>query len=354
MELLSTAIHGSPCNSAPRTLMRAGPVLMLSSLLCACELTPDQPGGRSAPLGKDASDAAPDAFTIVVLPDTQYYSARYPHILDAQTRWVLRERTAARIALVVHEGDIVDEDSPAQWERASRSLHALDGLVPYVLGVGNHDYSTSGAHITRQTLLNRYFPAGGSVSAPGGTFEPGRIENRFDLMPAPGGPWLVLTLEFGPRDAVLRWADGVAGQHAALPAIVVTHGYLAADGARYDHLARPDHAWNPHRYLGSAIPGEVNDGEEIWRKLVSRHDNIHFVLCGHELGPGVSRSTGRRADGSEVHQLLANYQMENEGGGGYLRIMQFHPARRRVVVQTYSPYLDRFKTDPGNDFELAY
>ena len=54
------------------------------------------------------------------------------------------------------------------------------------------------------------------------------------------------------------------------------------------------------------------------------------------------------------HQILANYQMGALGGGGYLRLMRFAPARRRVEVQTYSPFLDRFKTDPDNAFELDY
>jgi hypothetical protein len=34
--------------------------------------------------------------------------------------------------------------------------------------------------------------------------------------------------------------------------------------------------------------------------------------------------------------------------------MRFAPAERRVEVQTYSPYLDGFKTDPDNQFGLDY
>jgi hypothetical protein len=55
-----------------------------------------------------------------------------------------------------------------------------------------------------------------------------------------------------------------------------------------------------------------------------------------------------------VHEILANYQMQAQGGGGYLRLMQFSPAERSVHVRTYSPYFDAFKTDPDNDFTLAY
>ncbi|HVV48620.1 MAG TPA: metallophosphoesterase [Polyangia bacterium] len=307
----------------------------------ACGISPSviAPNQRSS---------GPD-FTLVALPDTQYYAAAHPDILDAQIAWIAREAGDQKIALVLHEGDIVDADEPAQWARAAGSLHTLDGLVPYILSSGNHDYDRSGQVITRRTLIDRYFAPPST-----GLYEPGRIENRYEIVPAPGGPWLILSLEFGPRDAVLAWADRVAKRYATLPAIVVTHAYLASDNARFDHLGHPEQLWNPHRYLDDRVPGSVNDGEEIWRKLVVRNDNILFVLCGHDLGDGVGRLDSARPDGTTVHQILANYQMQALGGGGYLRLLQFSPAERRVRVRTYSPYLNEFKTDPDNDFHLAY
>ena len=54
-----------------------------------------------------------------------------------------RRRAAHRIALVVHEGDIGgDADEATQWGGAAKSLHELDGIVPYVLKNENHDYRT--------------------------------------------------------------------------------------------------------------------------------------------------------------------------------------------------------------------
>ena len=297
-----------------------------------------------------------DAFTVVVLPDTQYYSAKYPGILDAQTRWIVAKRDESGIALVMHEGDIVDKDEPLQWERASRSLHSLDGVVPYVLSAGNHDYDRAANFINRSTLLDRYFsePSLEHGTSREGTFEPRRLENSFHVVETPGGPWLILAIEFGPRDAVLTWADGVAKRFAQMPAVVLTHAYLYSDNTRYDHVRRPDQLWNPHRYLSDASPGGVNDGEEIWRKLVVKNDNILFVLCGHDLGAGIGRLTSTRPDGTKVHQILANYQMQDRGGEGYLRLMRFSPAERKVAIHTYSPYLDQFKVDPDNQFTLDY
>jgi hypothetical protein len=298
----------------------------------------------------------PGEFVIVALPDTQYYAADHPEILQAQSEWLVDQAGSSDVALVVHEGDIVDKDEPRQWAVAARSLHALDGVVPYMVTSGNHDYARSATVVSRDSLLNRYFPATTFAAMPsfGDTFEPDHVENSFQLIDAPGGPWLVLSLEFGPRDAVLAWADQIVKQHRSTPTIVVTHAYLYSDNTRYDHLTRPDQLWNPHVYLDDRVPGSVNDGQEIWRKLIRDNDNILFVLCGHDLEDGVGRLTSTRSDGSQVHQILANFQMEPLGGGGYLRVMKFSPAERRVTVQTYSPFLDTFKADPDNDFTLDY
>jgi len=302
------------------------------------------------------SDVSPDSFTLVALPDTQYYAAAHPEILAAQADWILRRSHDEHIAAVVHEGDVVDADDPAQWRAAARSLHRLDGVVPWVLSAGNHDYRRAGSVISRDSAISAYFPPAGFARSAwfGGTFEPGRIENNFAIVDAPGGCWLILSLEFGPRDAVLAWADGIAKRYAALPAIVVTHAYLYSDGTRYDHLNRPDQLWNPHAYLPDPAGGQVNDGEEIWRKLIVRNDNILFVLCGHDLADGVAELTSARPDGTLVHQVLANYQTGKLGGEGFLRVMRFFPAERRVAIQTYSPFVNRFKTDRDNEFSLEY
>lgn len=331
-----------------RTMASIGAIVVIG-VGCASPIPSAMAATRVLPL-----EAEPQ-FTLVALPDTQYYAAAHPEVFRAQTQWIVGKRKTQEIALVVHEGDIVDADEPRQWANARESLGLLDGVVPYILSTGNHDYTRKGDRLTRDSLIDTYFPELSRARATRleGTFEPWHIENSFQILDAPGGPWLILSLEFGPRDAVLSWADRLLRQHASLPAIVVTHAYLRADNARYDHTAERA-GWNPHRYLDDRASGAVNDGEEIWRKLVVKNHNILFVLCGHELGDGVGRLTSVRPDGSRVHQILANYQMGPLGGGGYLRLMRFTPAKRRVQVRTYSPFLDRFKTDPDNAFELEY
>jgi hypothetical protein len=299
-------------------------------------------------------------YTVVALPDTQFYAAFYPEIFEAQTRWILGERALGNLAFVVHEGDLVDSDNDGQWSVAARSMGLLDGVVPYTISTGNHDYDYNGNGwtVSRSTLIDSYFPVWKYAQLPWfkGTFDPAHIENNYALidLPGGGGQWLVVSLEFGPRDEVLAWADQTVKQYPTTPTMIVTHAYLYDDNTRYDHVARPGQNNNPHGYPLAAAPGAVNDGEEIWQKLVLGNSNIQFVLCGHVLDRGVGRLTTARPDGTTVNQILANYQVQDYGGGGYLRVMQFFPASRTVHVRTYSPYLDAFKTDPDNNFELSY
>ena len=300
-------------------------------------------------------------YAIVALPDTQYYAAKYPAIFQAQTNWIVEQRRALNIAFVVHEGDLVDADEPAQWNVASESMDILaDGHVPYVVSMGNHDYAQgpSGWPSVRSTLIDQYFPVSrfSGHSWFRGTFDPAHIENNYAVLRVPHTEmrWLVVSLEFGPRDEVLAWADAVLKAHAHLPAIVVTHAYLYEDGTRYDDLGRPGQKWNPHRYPIANQPGAVNDGEEIWQKLVATNPNVKLVLCGHVLGRGTARLTSTRPDGTIVHQILANYQMLAQGGGGYLRLLTFLPEERLIHVSTYSPYARLAKLDPENDFDLPY
>jgi hypothetical protein len=366
------------------------PLFALSALLCglmpaACGGVPDPPAPPDAAAAPDAAEAAPDLqadaagedsapagdagwdptgrFSIAVLPDTQFYASTYPAIFDKQVSWLVNNRTMLDLAFVLHEGDIVDADNDEQWRRASNSLHMFDNVLPYFLATGNHDLTDLGASRTA-VGMNKNFPVSGFAPWLQETFEPNHIENHYAIVSAGGRDWLILTVEFGARDEVLAWANDVLARHRLLPAILLTHAYMFFDNTRYDMATKPrEQPWNPHWYH---MTGTINDGEEMWRKLVSLHANLLFVLSGHVLWPGVGRLTSMRPDGSHVHQLLANYQTcpnlyvpcmipgmrATEGGDGFLRLMTIYPRAHKVTVQTYSPYLDEHLTDDANQFVL--
>ncbi|HJX66091.1 MAG TPA: metallophosphoesterase [Polyangia bacterium] len=318
----------------------------------------------AADAGTDADDAGTEAseagaadlgiaFTVVVLPDTQYYSSSHAEIFAAETRWIVEQKSARNISVALHVGDIVDgANDPAQWMVASSSLRLLDGIVPYVIVPGNHDSDGN-----RMGLIDNYF-APKTMGWITNTMTTGQIENNYTLVDIGPQQWLVLGLEFGPRDAVLTWADGVLKAFPNLPAIIVTHAYLYGDGTRYDvaksgmDASQPNfQAFIPQSYNYTLQEGS-NDGEQIWQKIIVPNPNVRLVFSGHDSG--AARLTSLRPDGSRVHQMLSDYQwLDDSGGSGYLRVLQFDYGQKQVRVQTYSPYLDQFMTDDANQFTLS-
>jgi hypothetical protein len=140
--------------------------------------------------------------------------------------------------------------------------------------------------------------------------------------------------------------------------VLFTHAYLYSDGARYDRSVTPPQRYHPDQY-GLTPEQGISDGEDLWRTLVEPHENVQLVLSGHVIPDGTARSIATRRSGSTVHQLLANYQQcefcpcaEVEGGGGYLRLLEFDAGAERIAVSTYSPYRDASLDDDENAFTL--
>lgn len=281
--------------------------------------------------------------TIVVLPDTQRYAQKYPEHFEAQTRWIVENRDRRSIAYVVHLGDITQSDLPEEWEVAARSFRTIEGRVPYLLVPGNHDYGEG-----RSSRLSEHFPVSRMETWPtfGGVHEEGRLDNSYHLARIGDQDWIFLALEHGPRDAVLRWADGVLRRYPDRLGMLVTHAYLFRDNVRYDHRQGKQRA-SPHGFAG-----EGNDGEQIWQKLVRKHPGMMVVISGHVRtgGPTGSYLPSVGDHGNTVHQMMTNYQKLPGGGAGYLRLLEFLPDGKTVQVRTYSPVKRRTRSSPFQEF----
>lgn len=310
---------------------------------------------------KDFSAPA-GTWTLVVLPDTQFYSQLYPEVFHRQTEWIADHRDAFNIRFVAHEGDITQRNTEAEWTNARAAMGVLNRAgIPYAILPGNHDLGLDQPPTARDrfTLLNDFFrPNDYRNSEASGLFEPDKLENSWHMFSTPTGRFLVVALEHGPRNRVLDWADGIIAAKPECRTIIVTHAYLYQDHTRYDwSKRRTEQKWNP-KGSGVAKDRDANDGEDMWRKLVSRHANISFVLSGHVLENGTGYLASAGKDGTVVHQILANYQRgclpdRGYGGGGFLRLMQFLPDGLTVRVKTYSPWYDRWLHEPAHNLNLT-
>lgn len=324
----------------------------------------------------EPSPRADGTVTLAVLPDTQYYaSCRLPH-LARQAEWVKGERAARSIAAVITLGDLTDHNDEPEWSFVKDALAPLGERVPLVLTTGNHDHDARGRAEKRGSELARYFPEPGAATKPTlvSTLTPGDVENAYYRLQLPGKSARlgVLSLEWSPRSKAVEWARSVFMKYPDDRVVFVTHAYTYFDDTRYDFAKYGDEQeWNPRAYGTSRVhperlasgkdavlatddfhPDGAYDGEMLWNELLSAHPGLFLVLSGHVLGDGTGRVTSRGKAGNAVHQVLANYQMLDEGGLGYLRLVELAPDGRRLSMKTYSPSLAVWATAADQTFEL--
>ncbi len=311
----------------------------------------------------DAPAPVPGGFTLAILPDTQIYAWKYPETYPAQTKWLAENAKRYNLRYVLHVGDITQHNTNTQWQVAARAHALLDAAgIPCAITTGNHDLGPEGKATSRETAFARYFPIAKFKQWPtfGGIYdkEPERADNNFHLFEAGDRKWLILCVEFGPRDDVLRWANEVVARHPDRSVILVTHAYLRPDNNRFNRHAfikvkNLEVNMGLDRYALAKGEGGFNDGEDIWKKLVSQHAGFALVVSGHVCYTGRLDSEGRH--GNVVHQMVVDYQSGKEGGQGHLRLLQFHPDGKRVSVADYSPLLDQPSDKLGThyDFNLA-
>jgi hypothetical protein len=166
---------------------------------------------------------------------------------------------------------------------------------------------------------------GGECPA-GDNYPAGNNYNNYELFSAGGMDFIVVHLQYNPNQGVYDWASAVLSHYSDRIAILTMHEYLDTSA-------------------NILVPA-------IWDQVIVPNNNVRFVLCGHKHGEAYRVDT---EDGREVHQILADYQsLTPYGGNGFLRIMRFAPSENLVYVETYSPYLDEYRTGSSSDFTITF
>jgi Calcineurin-like phosphoesterase len=304
-------------------------------------------------------------FTLVVMPDTQYYTETEPKTekyFKGQTRWIVSNQEKEHIAFVFQLGDLQQDgnllrldkqpdptvkellsnpdpkhppENTPQWERADSAMKVLDDAgVPYSAVPGNHDYF----HWDRKTLPVNYLKYfgpqrysgkswfGGSSPAMGTS--PAGMD-MYEYFTAGGHKFLSIGLQFAPQAWDLDWAQKIVAANPGLPTIITTHAYISNDGINKDR-------------------------RNIWDLLVRKNPQIFLTINGHINGH--NEITEKDDAGLDVYEILVDYQDLKvpgyERGGGYMRLMRFYTDKNQIEVKTYSPVTEKFLDDPKDQFTL--
>ena len=281
-------------------------------------------------------------FTIVALPDTQWYSEFYPATFTAQTQWIRDNTVSKNIVFTVHLGDLVesqhdhDELVTEQWRNAKKAMDLLNGLKYSVLP-GNHDNCNFATNAINNSFFNSVFPYTDFEKYPwyAGHYPQNGNENSYSLVDISCQKLLILNIGyFGdisePTDELLKvfaWANAAITQYPDRGVIVVTHALIGNDG----EFLQP--------------------GRLLWDRVIKKHRNVFLALCGHECTESTITQTGE--SGNVVNILLSDYQCDENGGNGYLRVMQFIPSRSIIHIETFSPLTNALR--PGSaSFDVPY
>ena len=295
-------------------------------------------------------------FTVIGLPDTQNYSELYPEIFYDQTAWVIQQRYLRNIRYVNHYGDVVQHaDILSEWEVGDTAMLVLDlDDLPYGINAGNHDITPNGSPFENYIPENyvEFFGPQRYADFPWyrGASDSGM--SSYQIIEGGGIEFLMLQIECdGPRRE-LEWAQSVLDLNRDKPVMMTTHRYMQdaedytagvplVDSGRY-----PD-VW--YTFEGVYSDGGLRSNE-IWDFFIRRNPQIFMVNCGHFHEEFRQQSTN--VFGNPVHEVLADYQDDPNGGNGWLRIMEFDVLGNQINIDSYSPWLDQFRSADESQFSL--
>ncbi|GLK86115.1 Ig-like domain-containing protein [Ancylobacter defluvii] len=314
--------------------------------------------------------AGENAYTIAVLPDTQDYvfPGAGQQIFNGMTQWLADNAEMLNLRFVTSVGDVTSGNTASEWAIAKEAFEKLNGVVPYAMLPGNHDQGGGASNYT--SLQSQYFGVEymQEHSTLGGVYdqEAGETKNAwYTFEGADGTKWINLSLEFGARDDVLRWAGEVLDAHSDYRAIVTTHHYTNM-GTRADNYSGPLFGEGTGKDYGVGNSAEnANDGEDMWQDLIYSHTNVSFVFSGHVFGDGAETIVSYNEAGEPVYQMFVNYQngvsLEatgngdategGNGGNGAIRLITIDPDNGKVYTETYLSAKDEYVTGARGDAE---
>ncbi len=247
----------------------------------------------------------PPNFSIILFPDTQN-EVNKPVIWESMPNWVVDNKNTYNIKAVIGLGDVTN--SVTDFTEAVKGWNMIkDAGIIYVPIPGNSPGDLSPAwneNFGPQYFFGKNWFRGAyndKTNAYYVTFDVGSYK------------YLVIALGYSPSSQELLWAQDIISANKDREVIVTTHSFLDTTSLTVE-------------------------GKTIWNELVKRNKNIFLVVCGHvhPMNSYSSYKTDYGVYGNRVNELRVDYQVANNGGDGYMEILEFQPSKHKIVTKAYS------------------
>jgi hypothetical protein len=272
-----------------------------------------------------SSSASDFTFSLIWITDTQYLSQNYPAEFDRACQWIVDNKDAYNIRMVVHTGDIVNIGTDMnQWANANHSLGILLGnAMPYCWDAGNHD-QTSGSWAGKNFRAFNAALMESKLYWEADCLDGKNTATSFNVS---NEVFMIVNIEYHANSTVIQWLTNILDAHADAHVVLATHAYL------------------------NESCGYGNDGwaSRLRDNVLTNHSNVFMTLNGHYH----SSSTTNHTTIGNRQELFFDFQdQDGQKGGATLRILTFDLTKPKVDIKTYKPFKDQFLTDSNNQFSL--
>ncbi len=273
-------------------------------------------------------------YSFAVVGDTQIIARNHPGSFHMIYDWILNNQISKNIQYVFGLGDITDANSSAEWAIAKEQVLRMNGKIPYSVVRGNHDGIAQ--------INNVFANDSAYMSQFIGFYAENDMTNSYRTLEIADTKYLLITLDYGASDAVLNWAGDIIDSYADHKVIITTHAYLYRDGTTLDSgdVCPP------------ATSGGYNNGDHMWDKLISQHENIFLVISGHDPSAQVVVTQTEGIYGNIVTQMLVDPQGIDTSTPTGMVTMLYFKADGSIEVETYSTIQENYYKET-NQFVIS-
>ncbi len=319
------------------------------------------------------------------------YQPRVKEVYD----WLVSNKDSKNIQLVMGLGDIIEtwqsrQDWPAdkysqywdlqdlEWDLIKPQIEKLaDANIPFTLVRGNHDsdkaFNEEIGAFTKYT--SQLTEKGGFYKDSNGNVKYDTSYMKLELGGEKKTKWLVIQLDWAVTTAELDWAANLITTNSDHQVILTMHNYLYRD-ATIDGKTGSASTAVPNKNWDYSIdptspdldPNLAFNPDGIWHRLVSKHENIKLVLCGHDTSSDLKVSQLIGDKGNVITQMLVDPQAmdldtANPGGCGMVCMLYFREDgtlvnswdEKNIDVEWYSTIKKSFyKADNQFTIDVKY